>query len=124
MHSWGPPHLGGAPPGEKPDLRHPCIHGCDLALPWVTTTLFHLPPLLPAFGADYNSEETLSTLRYASRAKFIKNKPKVNEDPKVRGQGLCSLYRRMLGCERRFKAPRSALPRRYQHRSAWGVPIN
>ena len=29
-----------------------------------------------------NYEETLSTLRYASRAKFIKNKPKINEDPK------------------------------------------
>ena len=32
--------------------------------------------------ADYNFEETLSTLRYASRAKNIKNKPVVNEDPK------------------------------------------
>lgn len=32
--------------------------------------------------ADYNYDESLSTLRYASRAKFIKNKPKVNEDPK------------------------------------------
>lgn len=32
--------------------------------------------------ADYNYDETLSTLRYASRAKAIKNKPKVNEDPK------------------------------------------
>lgn len=32
--------------------------------------------------ADYNYEETLSTLRYASRAKAIKNKPRVNEDPK------------------------------------------
>lgn len=32
--------------------------------------------------ADYNFDETLSTLRYASRAKFIKNKPIVNEDPK------------------------------------------
>ena len=32
--------------------------------------------------ADYNYEETLSTLRYASRAKSIKNKPKINEDPK------------------------------------------
>lgn len=32
--------------------------------------------------ADYNFDETLSTLRYASRAKFIKNTPKVNEDPK------------------------------------------
>jgi kinesin family protein 3/17 len=32
--------------------------------------------------ANYNHDETLSTLRYASRAKFIQNKPKVNEDPK------------------------------------------
>jgi kinesin family protein 3/17 len=32
--------------------------------------------------ADFNYEETLSTLRYASRAKKIQNKPKVNEDPK------------------------------------------
>jgi kinesin family protein 3/17 len=27
-------------------------------------------------------DESLSTLRYASRAKFIKNKPIINEDPK------------------------------------------
>jgi len=32
--------------------------------------------------ADYNYDETLSTLRYASRAKQIKNKPVINEDPK------------------------------------------
>ena len=32
--------------------------------------------------AAYNYEETLSTLRYASRAKNIKNKPVINEDPK------------------------------------------
>ena len=32
--------------------------------------------------ADYNYEETLSTLHYANRAKNIKNKPIVNEDPK------------------------------------------
>jgi kinesin family protein 3/17 len=32
--------------------------------------------------ADYNYEETLTTLRYASRAKHIKNKPRVNQDPK------------------------------------------
>ena len=32
--------------------------------------------------ADYNYDETLSTLRYDSRAKFIQNKPKINEDPK------------------------------------------
>lgn len=28
--------------------------------------------------ADYNFDETISTLRYASRAKFIQNKPKIN----------------------------------------------
>eukprot|EP01006_Ploeotia_vitrea_P054289 TRINITY_DN67869_c6_g4_i1.p1 TRINITY_DN67869_c6_g4~~TRINITY_DN67869_c6_g4_i1.p1 ORF type:complete len:778 (-),score=48.57 TRINITY_DN67869_c6_g4_i1:607-2940(-) len=32
--------------------------------------------------ADYNYDETISTLRYANRAKNIKNKPKINEDPK------------------------------------------
>jgi hypothetical protein len=32
--------------------------------------------------SDYNYEETVSTLRYAARAKSIKNKPKINEDPK------------------------------------------
>ena len=32
--------------------------------------------------ADYNYEETLSTVRYADRAKNIKNKPRINEDPK------------------------------------------
>lgn len=32
--------------------------------------------------SDYNYDETLSTLRYASRAKNIHNKPKINEDPK------------------------------------------
>jgi len=32
--------------------------------------------------ADYNYEESLSTLRFAARAKSIKNKPRVNEDPK------------------------------------------
>lgn len=32
--------------------------------------------------ASYNFEETLSTLRYSSRAKQIQNRPRVNEDPK------------------------------------------
>ncbi|KAK0400139.1 hypothetical protein QR680_003374 [Steinernema hermaphroditum] len=32
--------------------------------------------------ASYNFDETLGTLRYANRAKNIKNKPKINEDPK------------------------------------------
>ncbi|KAK2579122.1 hypothetical protein KPH14_001293 [Odynerus spinipes] len=33
--------------------------------------------------ADYNLDETLSTLRYADRARKIKNKPIVNQDPAV-----------------------------------------
>jgi len=32
--------------------------------------------------ADNNYDETLSTLRYANRAKNIKNQPRINEDPK------------------------------------------
>jgi hypothetical protein len=32
--------------------------------------------------ADWNYDESLSTLRYANRAKNIKNKPRINEDPK------------------------------------------
>lgn len=32
--------------------------------------------------ASYNYEETVTTLRYASRAKKIRNKPQINEDPK------------------------------------------
>merc|ERR1712164_26800 len=32
--------------------------------------------------ADYSYDESISTLRYANRAKNIKNKPKINEDPK------------------------------------------
>merc|ERR1712154_430851 len=33
-------------------------------------------------SSDYNYEETLSTLRFANRAKNIKNKPHINQDPK------------------------------------------
>lgn len=33
--------------------------------------------------ADTNADETLSTLRYADRAKRIKNKPTVNVDPSM-----------------------------------------
>lgn len=32
--------------------------------------------------SEMQAEETLSTLRYADRAKRIKNNPKINEDPK------------------------------------------
>ena len=34
--------------------------------------------------ADWSYEETLSTLRYAQRARNIRNQPRVNEDPKAR----------------------------------------
>jgi hypothetical protein len=37
--------------------------------------------------ATASAGETLSTLRYAHRAKAIQNRPRVNEDPKV--QHLC-----------------------------------
>ena len=32
--------------------------------------------------ASYNYDESMTTLRYANRAKNIKNIPKINEDPK------------------------------------------
>ena len=32
--------------------------------------------------AEYNTDETINTLRYAQRAKAIQNKPRINEDPK------------------------------------------
>lgn len=31
--------------------------------------------------ASYNYDESLNTLRYASRARNIKNEPRINEDP-------------------------------------------
>jgi len=39
--------------------------------------------MIAAIGpADYNTDETITTLRYANRAKQIQNKPRINEDPK------------------------------------------
>jgi kinesin family protein 3/17 len=39
--------------------------------------------MMAALGpALLSYDETLSTLRYANRAKNIKNKPRINEDPK------------------------------------------
>lgn len=38
--------------------------------------------LIVHYFPDYNLEETVSTLRYADRARKIKNKPVVNQDPK------------------------------------------
>ncbi|CAH2266458.1 jg23605 [Pararge aegeria aegeria] len=39
---------------------------------------------VPISPADCNYGETLSTLRYAKRAKNIINKPTINEDPNVK----------------------------------------
>ena len=45
--------------------------------------------------ADSNMEETLNTLRYADRARKIKNKPVINRDPQsdeiMRLRGIVSL---------------------------------
>jgi hypothetical protein len=44
------------------------------------------------FGpADYNFEETIGTLRYADRAKRIKNTPKINGE--VAGERRTALFR-------------------------------
>lgn len=44
-----------------------------------------LKPFFSAISpADVNYGETLSTLRYANRAKNIINKPTINEDPNVK----------------------------------------
>ena len=40
------------------------------------------PPHHSGSHPQVNLDETLNTLRYANRAKNIKNKPKINEDPK------------------------------------------
>ena len=32
--------------------------------------------------SSYNHDETINTLRYASRAKNIRNAPRINDDPK------------------------------------------
>ena len=45
--------------------------------------MFHLYAQIANIGpADYNSDETLNTLRYADRAKHIQNRVRINEDPK------------------------------------------
>ena len=57
---------------------------------------------------DRNASETVSTLRYASRAKKIKNKPKVNQNPKdallTKLQGEIRNLRRLLQEKDRYIA--------------------
>ena len=53
----------------------------------VADVLYFCQPLVlityPCSPADVNFEESLNTLRYASRARNIQNKPIVNRDPNV-----------------------------------------
>lgn len=41
--------------------------------------------------ADYNLDETMSTLRYADRARRIKNKPVINQDARAAELAKCKL---------------------------------
>jgi hypothetical protein len=41
--------------------------------------------------ADWNYDETMSTLRYANRAKNIQNKPKINEARLEHSDKLCAV---------------------------------
>lgn len=50
--------------------------------------------------ADYNIEETLSTLRYADRARKIKNKPIVNQDPRAAEIARLQQIIQQLRCEK------------------------
>ena len=93
---------------DTPSSATKCLHlGCHCAghVPYRESKLTRLlqsslggntkTVMIATVGpADYNLEETLSTLRYASRAKNIQNKPKINEDPKVGGggNGSCIIY--------------------------------
>ncbi|KAF7395897.1 hypothetical protein HZH68_009947 [Vespula germanica] len=59
--------------------------------------------------ASYNYDETLTTLRYANRAKNIKNKPRINEDPK---DALLRQYQEEIGRLKEKLAQRSMVQRK------------
>lgn len=68
-------------PTETPNLQDYCKINSNIrqdSLGGNTKTIM-IAAISPA---NYNYDETLGTLRYASRAKNIVNKPKINEDPK------------------------------------------
>lgn len=48
------------------------------------------------FLIDYNADESISTLRYADRAKKIKNKPIVNQDPMITELNRLKEHNRIL----------------------------
>ncbi|XP_076650548.1 kinesin-like protein 68D [Halictus rubicundus] len=59
--------------------------------------------------ASYNYDETLTTLRYANRAKNIKNKPRINEDPK---DALLRQYQEEIGRLKEKLAQKGMVPRK------------
>lgn len=59
--------------------------------------------------ASYNYDETLTTLRYANRAKNIKNKPRINEDPK---DALLRQYQEEIGRLKEKLAQKGTVQRR------------
>ncbi|KAK2586457.1 hypothetical protein KPH14_010732 [Odynerus spinipes] len=59
--------------------------------------------------ASYNYDETLTTLRYANRAKNIKNKPRINEDPK---DALLRQYQEEIGRLKEKLAMKSMVQRK------------
>lgn len=59
--------------------------------------------------ASYNYDETLTTLRYANRAKNIKNKPRINEDPK---DALLRQYQEEIGRLKEKLAQKGTVPRK------------
>lgn len=59
--------------------------------------------------ASYNYDETLTTLRYANRAKNIKNKPRINEDPK---DALLRQYQEEIGRLKEKLAQKGVVPRK------------
>nr|CAD7429642.1 unnamed protein product [Timema monikensis] len=73
--------------GNKNMCEHWSLVVTNVYIPSVRTLVLScnqcLHPQCANIGpADYNYDETISTLRYANRAKNIKNRARVNEDPK------------------------------------------
>lgn len=69
--------------------------------------------------ASYNVEETLTTLRYSNRAKNIKNKPRINEDPK---DALLREFQEEIARLKEQLQKRSGKKRRRQRRRAGEGP--
>jgi len=57
--------------------------------------------------AEYNFDETLNTLKYASRARNIKNKPVINRDPN--SALIASLWQNIYELQREVVAYKKTL---------------